>query len=295
MLAGCPGFLMAASGMRWIVPVVVFSSAAILVAVSIAAERRPPPLTKLELRRAPQDQVKRRIFEQLSEALILPDQSRDKRPVRPLDEVWLHTRAYATATPGLCRSDLLIVTFLPAGPEKGAATPVRAAGLKTSSYYRFLKNVHPEELESLDRSGRMAANADCAAIDVLNTRFIGVTSKYDIFSEPFVVSAMWRLRRVVRAAAQEGELPYRLRCIEDLQIGQEPCRKMLSGIDPDKDVASISKCDADEADAAVCWYYSLREPGLSINIFGSGGAKETGPASLVQVSETLALYEERID
>lgn len=283
--------------MRWILSVAMLCAVAGPVMGSAAAANpRPPPLTKLEIRRASQDEVRRRVFEHLSEALILPDQSRSKRPVRPLEDLWLWTRAYGTATPGLCRSDLLEVRFVPVGPEQGAATPVRAAGLETSAFYHFLREVHPDEAGTLDHSGRVSANVECAAIDRMNTGFIHVISEYDTFAEPLVVSAIWRLRYAVRAAAQQGKLPYRLQCIEDLENRPDECRKALSEINPDSDVSGISKCDPDDLKARLseCWSYGLHIYGRSVEIIG-GGAGNAEPVSLVQVRQTVEIFGERVD
>lgn len=229
--------------------------------------RNSPPLTKLEVRRSPQDQVRRRILEQLSEALILPDQSgqEGRTPVEPLKRVYFWTRAYATTTPGLCRSDSLKVRFLPAGTENGAATPARAVGVETVRYYHFLREVKPEEIGSLDHRGLIAANAECAAIDVMNADSVNAEPDYaNDGSDSIVVEAMWQARRVVRAAAGKEDLPFQLECAGDLANEKKTCRQELAEIDPEKDLFYVTPCFAlgrnkaleGEGGARPCWHYS---------------------------------------
>jgi len=149
--------------------------------IAFATELPPiAPITKLETRRLPPEEVKRRVIEQLADALILqPDPIISKAPRRPLYELWFSTRAYPTHIPSLCAIDQLVVRFLPSGPLKGADTEVRASGIhQMATLYRFTSAPMSPEPDGVSAPSQLTAASQCAQLDVKDEGVFGADDEY---------------------------------------------------------------------------------------------------------------------
>ena len=153
---------------------------------------------------------------------------------------------------------------------------------------------------SLDHDGRVAAHAECAAIDVLNTRFIRAEFNDEYVAEEWFVQAMWRLPRVISLAARAGGLPFELRCAGELEGDVELCRKELARIDPETMLMNVDDCYSLNRDGAQlsCWHYgawndgSEVSPSLGTRIYTDGSGEV---ADIVRVESDFVLIENKVD
>lgn len=112
-------------------------AAALLAPLPALAQRT---ITKLEVRTQDPRRTDAALKEQLWGIFEHEDRRRERRPQRPLNDVWLDTRPYSTEVPGLCRRDLLTLRLAPLERERHptARTPTRAYGVDLSSHFHFL-------------------------------------------------------------------------------------------------------------------------------------------------------------
>lgn len=99
----------------------------------------PRTITKSEVRTGAPDATHNRLRDVVWDMFEEQDYRRDEKPTRPLTDIYLQTRTYATQVPGLCRHDSVWVEFeATTSSEQGADTPMRATGLRSTSYFAFV-------------------------------------------------------------------------------------------------------------------------------------------------------------
>lgn len=126
-------------------------------AVALLLPAQEKTVTKDDFRTQPPARTDRQLRDQLWSIFEKEDQRRATSARRPLDDVWLTTRAYPTEVPGLCRKDNVILYFAPterAPEEVDAQTPVRAYGVKSFPYFHFLRAPDRSYQEASDYSDR---------------------------------------------------------------------------------------------------------------------------------------------
>jgi hypothetical protein len=141
-------------------------------------------LTKNEVRRMAPETVARRIFGELG-PLMLPVADRGEagvRPTRPLRRLFFYTLPHGANIAGMCRTELMVVEFEPAGPLAGADTPVRPRRITSAPAYFVrdrarLRAGDPNEDEAEDDD---RIDAACAAIDPRRAHIIRAQHEYQL-------------------------------------------------------------------------------------------------------------------
>jgi len=189
------------------------------------------PITKSEIRAAPDAKAKQLVMAQLSDLLVLEGYkgSKGHPPKHPLSDIWLYTRPHGTATRGVCVSRTVRVSFRATdeGPHD-ADTPVRASDIETFAHYRLLVPVEPKDLDQLDADAQVRADRKCAAIDV-RTDMIAAPD------EDTLVTGLWLLRKAKIALAARQPVAV------DCEGFKRSCDVVLAGIDPAK-IESVETC-----------------------------------------------------
>src|ERR1700710_483490 len=145
---------------------------AALVAMAVAGTtallaREPEPLTKVTVRTMPEQVLARRLFGELGR-IMLPDVYHGRpgrRPTRPLDLLSFATVPGAANAEGLCETQWVTVYFEPAGPLRGADTPVRPRRINSSTAYIVRDLARFRAASSGDSESERNADAACRAID----------------------------------------------------------------------------------------------------------------------------------
>jgi hypothetical protein len=193
-----------------------------------------PTITKSEIRSAPPARTHRRLRDQVWQLFQQQDLRSGQAPQRALRRLLLPTRPRATEVPGLCRYDVLHVEFEPVRREdEGADTPVRAAGLRAQSQFRFLRPPADRHSAIADYR-RLPSQGDCDGIDTDKVHFF-VAEDEDVATDGYL--AFLRLQEAVRAAR-----PLPFECVPRQGESEADCRATVLAFTQDS-IVDIKGCD----------------------------------------------------
>lgn len=206
-------------------------------------------ITKRDIRTQPPARTELQVKDQLWSIFTLDDQRRKEAPHAGLRDIWLQTRAYPTEVPNLCRRDLLILRFAPAGLEgvPDADTPARAYGFDSAHHFRFLR---PPDKAYADVEQRPAGgdwHGGCARLGKDDPEFFEADNA-------FVANDGYRAWRRAVAAVVEGKV--KIGQCDRFQVEQRSCDRILADIGQ-QPINAIARCDAPAATA--CYKISAAE------------------------------------
>jgi hypothetical protein len=230
-----------------------------LVAIALAAgtgllARDPVPLTKMTVRTMPERVLSRRLFGDLGQ-IMLPDVYHGhpgRRATRPLDLLSFATVPRAANAEGLCETQWVTVYFEPAGPLRGADTPVRPRRVASVEGYivRDLARIRADP--AADAEDEPNADAACQAIDPRNAHRISGRSEFHVQSGLRAVLALID-------AAKEGRTLVPLDCSEAMMdgapLGDAACLAAVGRLGIG-DISGISACDS-APPSTLCYRISL--------------------------------------
>jgi hypothetical protein len=180
---------------------------------------------------APSAQIADQARAHLAEKLAIYHEA-DDRPQQPLREITVWTRPYAAGTPGLCRSDTLILSY--GRTSAGAETPVMMRKLYVFAEYHALKAPVSTDVVPAGTAGqREAGDALCMALNPRTQDFIAASNDED------AVRGIW-LRNRIEEALKQKVLPFPLACNDETPA--DKCRQTFE--DNMKVVAQVRDCSA---------------------------------------------------
>jgi hypothetical protein len=189
---------------------------------------------------APSAQIAEQVRAHLVEKLAIYHKADDRKETQqPLREITVWTRPYEAASPGLCRSDTVILAFGVAGRSTGgdadAATPVAMYRLYVFPTYHALKAPASTVVVPARAAGqRDTDDATCKALNPRTQDFIGA------FNDEDAVRGIW-LRNQIDAALKQKVPPFELVCNDRTPAGK--CRQTFE--DDMKMVAQVRDCSAE--------------------------------------------------
>ncbi len=266
--------------------------AAVLVALFCAASSAlvaaaPEPLTKVTARSMPERLLTRRLFGDLGR-IMLPNIYRGhpgRRPTRPLDMLSFVTVPRAANAAGLCETQWVTVEFEPAGPLRGADTPVRPRRIDSETAY-IVRDPARFRGGSDGGAGREAsADAACRAIDPRHTHSIAARN------EAFIQLGLSLLLSFIDVA-KEGRAPAPLDCSETMvdgaPLGEARCLAEIGRLGV-QDVGSIAMCEPGPP-SAQC--YQIYIGGYGLTLITDPQGRRVVRATLVTM---IVIADERID
>jgi hypothetical protein len=149
--------------------------------------------------------------DRLGDKLFVPHPANEKPanekepPTRPLQQIELLTKPYAVATSGLCRTDIVVLSYNRA-PSGDASTLVMMRRLLVIPEYHALKAPKSPVAQPADAAELKANAALCSALDVRKEPFAYV---YNDDAE--AVRGLWLLDRIGDGLKQKV-LPFELVC-----------------------------------------------------------------------------------
>lgn len=197
-------------------------AAIVLVVSSFPALAASLPITKLEARRLPAQQVTRRVLDQLSDPLKLQKYPASSvQPTRPLTDLWFWTRARSTYISGLCSADEVTVYFRgKSGPAENVRSEMTAAGIQARTVYRFLAEPQSFDPSILDAAARWKADKACARLSPEKEGFFAAAD------EEMAAKGSWLIQSAMRET--RGDQPLSFECkFEDMPQG---CRQSLADV-----------------------------------------------------------------
>ena len=205
----------------------LFALCACATAVTLPA----PTITKIESRELPSTVATHRILDQISDFLIYTPGVSDPRrpPTRALTDGNFYTRTRATDYPGLCTSDIIQIEFRPAGPDRGADTPVRASSIDVGHTFRYLA---PPTLEPRGNADMAAGEPACAAIDPRDD-----APFFQADSAEAAANGVWLLQ-MLRESVQANTLAVPIDCPNGVD-----CRARLADFTLEH-IGSVNGCNA---------------------------------------------------
>lgn len=239
--------------------------------VPLSANAAPTtPISKTEARALPTEALKRRVLAQVADMLVeAPRPTANRKPRRPLNDLWFSTKPVATYVDGVCRSDTVIVEFqtgLSEGRSGDADTPVRASGLSaTPNFY-------------------VAADGEkvrCDRLDPSDPRFLSAADAQDARDGA-------TLLRIVAAGAAEAKPPFSSRC-----GGGGDCTAVLTSLKL-ADFSSIEDCTRDEERDALKSCTKFWGNDLAVTVIHRDDANSMDVLS-VSTSELITVADLRAD
>lgn len=267
---------------------------ACLMMASIAgcAADGPRTITKTEARSLPEPVVKRRVMTQLGDLITGPQGRRRVAPVNPLTDMTFVARPRATVVPGLCRVDLLTVTFRSRQRGRGDAdTPVSADGFRSSSHFHFITPPTANYHEASDDEG-VLDDAACQETDLYGSDYF-LAEDDEVATNGFLVA-----RRVLDAVATRDP-GFALTCDKFPVEADRECVDILRQIASDP-VVYVHRCEADRPDAPGAHCYRVEVADRSLRIVTtpiSYGGNSRPPLTILDVhmNSLIVLAHERID
>jgi len=249
---------------------------------SAAGARDAGTLTKIESRKLPAAEVKRRTLEQLSRILILdPYPATDVPPKLPLSDLSFWTKPRETSIPGLCATDSVTVNFRPAKlPLKGAETPTFAEGIQAKTAYRFA--VLPKDSHIESRATPLGKdNPDCAKINP------SVDQTFSARDEDDAVEGVWLVGEIERQAAK-GNPSFALKCDFGGPDANDRCIKALNEL-KQTDVSIIERCERAENETGECLRIWMWNQQVSLDVIvDNGKIVRVAAGQVVTVSDQRA-------
>jgi|GEM_PF-2985103 len=228
--------------------------------------RNTGTITKIESRRLPAAEVKRRTLEQLSRILVLePYPATTERPKLPLSDLWFWTKTRETFIPGLCAADNVTVYFRPVRlPTIGADTPTAAESIQAKTLYRFVVPPKSPVLESRNLPfGR--DNPDCRRLDPQHAHMFNAPD------EGGAVEGIWLVGEIT-ARLQQGNADFKLSCT--FSEKQDECVRFVKQMKPEE-IVDIDRCQADANENVTEHCIEASTFGQQLRVFADGyGAKE---------------------
>jgi hypothetical protein len=254
---------------------------------SAAGARDAGTITKIESRKLPAAEVKRRTLEQLSRILVFQRYPVPKgRPKHPLSDLWFLTKPRETSTPGLCAVDSLTVNFRPTRlPTIGADTPTAAESIEAHTVYRFV--VLPTSTNSVSRDWPLGPdNPDCLKINPAQAHM------FNAASEENAVEGIWLAGEMGRQA-QSGRMDFDVSC-NDEKLKREECTGLIERLGQDN-ISSIDLCEAESSlTHCLAVFASTPSAELEIRLFlASSGTQEM--IKRVVVDKLVVVADERAD
>jgi len=254
---------------------------------SAAGARDAGTITKIESRKLPAAEVKRRTLEQLSRILVLEQQAVTKeRPKLPLSDLWFWTKPRETSTPGLCAADSVIVNFRPTrSPTIGPDTPTAAESIEASAHYRFV--VLPQSTTSVSRVWPLGPdNPDCLKINPARAHMFNAANEQD------AVEGIWLAGEIGRQA-QSGRMDFDVSC-SDEKLKREECTGLIEKLGQDN-ISSIDRCEAEPGlTHCLAVYASTPSAELEVHLLLAGYGTEEKIKRVV-VDQLVVVAEERAD
>jgi hypothetical protein len=194
--------------------------------VSVAEERRPaaPPISKLEARALPEDEVRSIVLAQLGDVLHeYPRPSSGKRPKHPLYDLTYWTTPVAGGTRNICRFSKATFEFAGAGSPKGnAETPVRVSALDAYTLYLVIGPVDAGPEGELDED-RAKYDRECAKRNAADENAVSAES------EDMLVDVIGWLDRI-NAMTDEQFSRLSLTCSFGPELEKQGCANVVKGL-----------------------------------------------------------------
>ena len=184
---------------------------------------------------APSAQIADQARAHLAEKLAIYHEADDRQDLQqPLREITVWTRPYAAGSPGLCRSDTLILSYGRTYGSAGAETPVMMKKLYVFPEYHALKAPVSTDVVPAGTAGqREAGDAICMALNPRTQDFIAASNDED------AVRGIW-LRNRIEEVLKQKVLPFSLACNDETPA--DKCRQTFE--DNMKAVAQVRDCSA---------------------------------------------------
>lgn len=213
------------------------------------------------------------------------DYRRDRKPTRPLTDIYLKTRRQATLVPGLCRYDGVSIELEAATPrEQGADTPMRATGLSSTSYFAFVAPPADdyEEIENPD----LIDTGECA----------GLPDDYPFFAADDEYRATQGYRAFAALLEALGnEEKVLLECNLFRSDDGKSCEEIIAALGPDQ-LSSVGPCDRDPDWSTECQriYVADRRIDIRLTAHVSPGPP-AGKVVSAKLDSLIIMAHERID
>ncbi|MGQ0590812.1 MAG: hypothetical protein ACT4N8_15015 [Sphingosinicella sp.] len=243
---------------------------ALLVApLPLAAQSTPGrTITKSEIRAADPRRTHGRLRDVIWDMFEREDVRSEAQPRHALTDFWLRTRPRGTEIPGLCRYDGVTVEFAPTSRrDRGADTPVRAVGLRASSFFHFI-SPPTQQFHDAANYDLLPSDGDCRSLDANELPF------FRSEDEQVAVNgylAFLRLQDALRAN-QTMELD----CYPG-RMETRTCREIILAIGTDA-VSDVRRCEWSEA-RQNC--FRIRADDLQIDILVTGRVSPGPPPGQV--------------
>jgi hypothetical protein len=199
---------------------------------------------------------------------IWPDPYITPHPRTPLHEIEFETRPHATATPGLCAVDFVVVHFAFTGANRGPSTRVRASEVDVDRYYDFVTLPGAAVLPKTDTAAWAQTDRACA------TRDWGKDDFFAASGEAVAVKIVW-LTRTVIARAAAGDPRFAILCDEERRKGARDCARALRDVQP----KFLRQRDCPDMDAPCSFFF------MSDGIPFAVTMDTATPPKLVQISQ----------
>ncbi len=231
----------------------------------VAAAEPAAPITKIETRSLPADEVSKRVMDQLSRIIMpSPDSNARPHPKMPLSELSFWTKARATLVTGICAADGMTISFRRAGAEAGADTPVEASGVVAKTFYHFID--WPKDLKRHDQSAKEAAfdEAHCAHVDPEHVQMIAAPDETD------AAEGAWLLGEIARRSGDTNDV-LAPDCTRSLPYTLKQCRQLLAPLRRDE-IGWIERCEtaATENQEDQCIKIGINKPQLELRVLFNG-------------------------
>lgn len=237
---------------RWLAAYVGMASLALLAACASPSPQSSRPISKIEARSLPAKQVVQRATSQLAEILsLVPYPPSTVRPVIALKDLWFWTTPRATAVPGLCRSDEVVIEFAPSidiSSELNSDTQTRATGIRATPRFRFLAPPAPTDWPDFTADEKARANADCALVDPQKEAFFETDSEFEGDA-----NRMALLFERMQAELASGASGIDLVCSNSTK----PCAEMFATMTLE-DLRESRRCRGDDGKLATCTEFRTR-------------------------------------
>jgi len=263
---------------------------AILLGAESAAAHDPGTITKLEARRLPAEEVKRRTLEQLSRILTLETHSpTTERPKHLLSALQFWTKPRMTDVRGLCAADSVVINFRPTHRFVDSAdTPTSADSIEARTFYRFA--VPPTSAVQESRDWSLGPdNPSCLKIDPRHDPMFSAKNGEE------AVEGIW-LADEVNRQAKLGQFDFELSCSRR-EIKRDECIRLVQQLDRDA-IGSVDQCQVTESETSTSRCVELDAwtgiESLELHVFVEGSGSNEKIVRVIVV-ELVIFADERED